>query len=698
MTVLGGSDTLPSIRAELRLVGQRHDASGVRVDIIYDPLRHRFFELDTHAITILRHWRAGSRARLLEAVNAHEPVAVSAADIEMVVAFFAANQLLVVPAAVPPISGFHRIEAMIGKLFFFRIPLLRPDRVLTVWAEVLAPLLRKGAITGFVVAAVVALMLVLRQWDLFVDGLRTAATPGGLISILVTVVMAKIVHELGHALAAKRLGCAVPAMGVAVMFGAPLLYTDLSDTWRLSRRRDRLLVASGGILAELGLAAIATWGWLILPDGPARNACFFLASVAWVATLAVNLNPFLRFDGYFMLSDLLGVPNLQDRSFALARAALRRFLWGWTVPSAEPVSARLKTVLLAYAYSTWGFRAGLYVAMAWTVFTLLPKVIAVPLLAAEMWVLLMRPIFKEIAAWWSERARLLRGRRSRVTLLLAGGFILWLIVPQSFQMELPATVAPEKREWIHPPRPAQLTFHVPEGSEVAEGDVLARFRDPNLDHEIIQSRLHLASLLQTESQAARSQRAARELAVLRERIAEENATLIGLLVRQESLTLRASFAGRVRENSPSLVVGRWQAPSEPLFLLVSHGRGVVTAFVDDRDLALVAVGARATFHPEAVTLPVIPAKIAQVEAIPADTIDEPLLASINGGPIGTERDSAGRAVPRHGQYRVAATLASDAGIEDHAIRGSLVFGSVPYSLFDLAIRRIKAALVKETGA
>lgn len=686
---------LPPIRSELRLVGRRPDASGVDLGIVYDPLRHRFFEIESRAIAILRHWPCGNRDAVVAAVNAAPGPAVTAADVDAVLHFLAANQLLARPAGVGRPGLFHRLEAAIGKLLLFRIPLIHPDRALALFADLLRPLLRPATFALFVVAALMAGFLVFRQWDQYVDSFRTALGGGGAVWFVLAIVAAKAWHEIGHALAAKRMGCAVPTMGVALMFGAPLLYTDLSDTWRLTRRRQRLLVAAGGILAETALAAVATWGWLILPDGPARDACFFFATVAWLATLGVNLNPFLRFDGYFMLSDLLGVPNLQERAFALGRGALRKWLWGVADPVAEGAPPGLARVMLVYAYATWAFRAVLYGGLAWTAFLLLPKLVAVPLLVAEIWVLLMRPIVKELAGWWAARHDLLRTRRSRFTLAALTVLVLWLAVPQRFQMAVPAVVAPQQRQWIHAPVPAQLAFHLPDGAVVAEGEVMAVFRDDDLDHRIRQARLRLASLTASEEQAARSQRAARDLATLRERIAGENAELSGLLAQQQRLTVRAGFAGRIRESATGLVDGRWQSLGEPLFQLVGHGDMRILAYVDDRDLPLTAVGAAATFHPDAVTLPVVAARVETVEAVPVETIDDPLLASVTGGPIATERDAGGRVTPRHGQYRIGAALRGDsAGLDGYAVSGTLVLDSKPHSLLGLAVNRLQALVIK----
>lgn len=120
--------------------------------------------------------------------------------------------------------------------------------------------------------------------------------------------------------------------GVAFVVMFPMFYTDVSDAWRVRSRTARLLVGSGGMMAELMLAAFALLAWSLLPEGPLRTAAFLLSSATWLTTLAVNLNPLMRFDGYFILSDAWQVDNLQGRAYALCRWRLREALFGYGDP------------------------------------------------------------------------------------------------------------------------------------------------------------------------------------------------------------------------------------------------------------------------------------------------------------------------------------------------------------------------------
>ena len=140
---------------------------------------------------------------------------------------------------------------------------------------------------------------------------------------LITLVFVKSLHELGHAFVSKYFGCRVSSIGIAFLVFFPFLYTDTSDAWRLRDHKDRLLINFAGILTELHLALISTFLWAILPDGGLKSVTFFIATTSWISSLAINVSPFMRFDGYYVFSDWLKAENLQPRSFALARWQLR---------------------------------------------------------------------------------------------------------------------------------------------------------------------------------------------------------------------------------------------------------------------------------------------------------------------------------------------------------------------------------------
>ncbi|CDL01234.1 putative peptidase family M50 (fragment) [Magnetospirillum gryphiswaldense MSR-1 v2] len=170
---------------------------------------------------------------------------------------------------------------------FFRIPLVRPDA----WLSRALPLVAWMGSRAFRLCTLAALLLGLlmvgRQWDRFAATFVDHFSLSGLAAFGIALGFAKMAHELGHALVAKSYGCRVPTMGVAFLVLWPMLYTDVNDAWKLTDRRQRLMVGAAGILAEMTIAAWAVLAWGLLPEGTAKGMAFTLAVTTLFSSLAL---------------------------------------------------------------------------------------------------------------------------------------------------------------------------------------------------------------------------------------------------------------------------------------------------------------------------------------------------------------------------------------------------------------------------
>lgn len=161
--------------------------------------------------------------------------------------------------------------------------------------------------------------------------ISTAVTRSGFmwwVGLLAVIGIAKVVHELAHGVCSSLCGAPCREMGVMLLVGAPCLYCDVSDAWMIPQQWKRVLVSAAGMIAELTLAGIAALGWLFSTPGVFHDLCLTTMLVCSVSTLFFNGNPLLRYDGYFILSDLIGAPNLASRARAAVDSFLRRIVWG----------------------------------------------------------------------------------------------------------------------------------------------------------------------------------------------------------------------------------------------------------------------------------------------------------------------------------------------------------------------------------
>jgi putative peptide zinc metalloprotease protein len=199
------------------------------------------------------------------------------------------------------------------------------------------------------------------------DALRTASTvfvdPAQWVGVLVAWIALKLLHETFHGLASKKYGAPVTEAGVMFCVLAPVAYIDVTSTWRLSSRRERIIVAAAGMYAELFVAALAIVAWANTGEGLLHRMCLVIAATASIGTLLVNLNPLMRFDGYYILSDLLDIPNLSTLGRQYVAFKLRRWLLGLDGPPPAMPVPHSRTIKL-YALGSLAWRVMLYTSLA----------------------------------------------------------------------------------------------------------------------------------------------------------------------------------------------------------------------------------------------------------------------------------------------------------------------------------------------
>ncbi|NBB83745.1 MAG: methyltransferase, partial [Alphaproteobacteria bacterium] len=387
------------------------EADGAPTWTVYDPVRNRYFRIGRTAAALIHAWHRGDPDAVLAAARAETGTTVAPAELERFRQFLEMNDLTAESGPARTRDLLRRAAAarphwskwLLTNYLFLRIPIVRPDAFLDATLPVVRPLMSRAMAAIVGLCGLLGIVLAIRQWDQFVATFLHFFSLAGVLWFGLALIATKIVHELAHAYTAKRFGCRVHTMGVAFLVLWPVLYTDVSDAWRLASRRARLQIGAAGMASELALACLATLAWSFLPDGPVRAAAFLIATATWAMTLFINLNPFLKFDGYYLLSDLLGVSNLQGRSFALGRWRLREAIFGFGEPAPEPLPRRLRRGLIVYAWLTWVWRFFLFIGIALLIYHFFIKVVGILLMVVELAWFIARPVRNEMAEWWKRR-------------------------------------------------------------------------------------------------------------------------------------------------------------------------------------------------------------------------------------------------------------------------------------------------------
>ena len=701
---------LPRLREELALLPGPVLGDGQTSWTLHDPVRNLFFRIDWPTFEVLRRWSANNPASIAADISAATTLHLEAADVLGVAQFLSSNQLVQPKGRQSASQLAGRLAKMEGNAWkwllhhylFFRVPLLRPDAWLSRWQGVAGLFFTRTFVWLTIGALLLGLSQVARRWESFTASLVDTFNWEGLAAYGAALFVVKLLHELGHAFTAKRLGCRVPTMGVAFLVMWPVAYTDTNDTWRLTDRLQRLQVASAGIVTELIIAAWATLAWALLPDGALRSAAFVLATISWVTTLAINASPFMRFDGYFILSDWLDWPNLHERSFAMARWQLRERLFALGEEPPEHVSPSRRTGLIAFAWATWIYRLVLFLGIALLVYYFFFKLLGVLLFGVEILWFVWWPIRGELRAWGQRWSVIWTRRRSRVSAALALGLIVLLMVPWPGRVTASGMLRPAEVWPVYAPAGARLEeLPYQEGARVTKGSVLLRLHVPDLQMRRATMLSRVDGLRWQAASSGFNEEARNRLLVNEETLTTAQTELASVETELLHYAPRAPFTGRLRDVDPDLEVGQWIARKEKLGLLVREdGRWLVETWLDESAVQRVKPGDVALFITDGGQSTALKLKVATVDSDATRVLPRPELAAQLGGHLLT-REKNGQLVPERAIYRVALLVESNssslAAVSGQSWRGKLTIHSSWEAPAWPYVRQAGAVLVREFG-
>ena len=587
---------------------------------------------------------------------------------------------------------------LVHHYLFLKIPVVRPDRFLRATLPYVEWLFT-GVMAWIVgLLGLVAMYLVSRQWAGFTATMLHFFTPRGLALYVGCVVVAKVFHELGHAYTATRYGCRVPTMGIAVVVMVPMLYSDTSDAWKLTSRRQRAAIGAAGMVVECAVAAVALFVWSFLDDGVAKSVMFILATTSLAVGLGINLNPCMRFDGYYVLSDWLGIPNLHDRAFAFGQWHLRRLLFGLDLPIPEPVSMSRRRFLIGFAWAVWAYRFLLFFGIALVVYHVFFKALGLVLFAVEIGWFILLPIGRELKAWWllREAAREQRRIWASIGVVLALGVALF--VPWSDRISLPAVVESTSHAMIYAPMPGRIVeLAVTEGRQVGIGETLVMLESPVLDKEVALTRKRIeVERLRDQRQFADQDELAKHQVTL-ETLKARLAQLEGLLHQQQNLSLAAPISGVVTDRAEALHVGRWINKELPIAYVVDPAGEEVHALAPETEVGYLRLGQPATFIPEGAERPRVHAQVIEIRDADESSFTVPYLASLYGGDIAVREDARHKLTPDTSVYRITLRLLGSPPRWNQAVRGTVLVQGPRISVAQRVWERGVRILIRESG-
>lgn len=220
-------------------------------------------------------------------------------------------------------------QSRLFSVFSWRFPLVDPERFLQVFLPLVRPMFSWGGALIWAAVVFPAVVLAGVYWtDLTENMFDQIMAPQNLFFLWMLFPILKLLHELGHGFAVKYFGGEVHEMGIMILVITPVPYVDASSSWGFRGKWQRILVSSAGMLVEVFLASLALYVWISVEPGLTRTIAYNAMLIAGVSTILFNINPLLRFDGYYIFSDYLEIPNLRTRANTFLTYVCERYFFG----------------------------------------------------------------------------------------------------------------------------------------------------------------------------------------------------------------------------------------------------------------------------------------------------------------------------------------------------------------------------------
>ncbi len=583
----------PSLRGHARI--HRHVYRGKLWYVIHDRISGNHHRFNAPAYEVIRQLDGRHTMQEIwdQLVGRFHDDSPTQSEIVQVLGQLNAADLLLIDAT-PDVAelidrrGLQRKRKLMGRFLnpmSLRFPLWDPDRFLTIagtWIRPMPPLLLMAL---WLACVVPALLMAPAQWpELTRNFTEQLLSAGNLWVMAIAFPVLKLAHELAHGFAIKRGGGEVHEMGVMFLMFYPIPYVDASSAHAFPSKARRVWVGAAGMAAELAIAAIAFYVWMLVEPGLLRSVAYNVVVLGSITTVLFNANPLLRYDGYYILSDLVEIPNLGQRATQYWQYLATRYLFGIRSTQAAWASPAERRWFFWYAPVAFVYRMLVTIGIAWFIaqrYFVFGLLLAVWSVATS----LLLPICKALKSLFTD-ARFI-ARAGRVWLTLGSAVV--VVAALLFIVPMPYHTRAEGVVWL--PEKALLRagadgfvgrVQARSGDRITAGQAVVETSNPQLAAQIAEQEAKLDET-QVRLDAAWGSKPA-EAGRLAEAVARETATLNRAQDEQAQLVARPQADGRLLIDRAQDLPGRFLRKGDLIGYVVGPHAPIVRLVVTQADV------------------------------------------------------------------------------------------------------------------
>lgn len=723
-SLLASAERRLPIRKRADLEARRHRYLGKTYWIVKDPVALNYFRFEEEEFAILQ--MLDGTVSLAEVKRRFEaafpPQKITLDELQHFLGQLHRSGLVVSEA---PGQAFQlqkrrrerikrQLIASLGNILAIRLKGVDPEPFLNWLYPKVRWIFSPWFLAGCILLWISALALILVEFEVFtarLPGFYQFFGPGNWLWLAATLAFMKILHELGHGLTAKHFGGECHDIGIMFLVLTPCLYCNVSDSWMLPNKYHRAAIGAAGIFVEVTLAALATFIWWYTEPGLLHYLALNAMFIGSVSTVLFNGNPLLRYDGYYVLADLVEIPNLRQKAGQYLGQKLGQWLLGLEPPEDPFMPKRRQAFFVTYAILAVIYRWVILLSILMFLYRVFEpyglKIIGQAIALGALYGLIFQPVyaiwrfFYVPGRWYQVKKVRAAVSASAIAVLLA----LVAFLPLPYRVMASLELEPDGADTVYVSVPGILEeVYVRPGDQVTAGQLLAKLRNVDLELEVARleaqrrrTEINLEYLTQfvryaDPSANVQMEQLAKTLEALEDQLEAKRSEL-------PRLELRATRAGTVlpppyRSEPPSPTgqlpswsgtpldeknIGCYLEPGTKLCLIGDPRRFKAVLVIDQGDIEFVAVGQKVEIKLDVLPDRTYVGTLAEISAH-AMEFGRTRLGTRAGGDVPTRVDRAGVERPIAPSYQGAVYLEDREGLWQVGLRGRAKIHVAPQSL------------------